>query len=113
MLLEILMQCSCIISHKVPPLERRFRDIQIVIITNFVVVSSVGIKRVYCSSFDAAEKYYRPVLFFFSLPILCKYMAINNRGRDEAFYNCTFIAECEGRRAGVMELRYHGQKNLW
>ena len=60
MLLEILMQCS----HKVPPLERRFRDIQIVIITNFVVVSSVGIKRVDCSSFDAAEKYYRPVLFF-------------------------------------------------
>ena len=30
------------------PLKRRFRDSQIVIITNFVVVSSVGIKRVVC-----------------------------------------------------------------
>ena len=48
MLLEILMQCSCIISHSLPSLERRFRDIQIVIITNFVFVSSVGTKRVDC-----------------------------------------------------------------
>ena len=48
MLHEGLMQYSCIISHKLSPLERRFRDIQIVIITNFVVVSSVGIKRVDC-----------------------------------------------------------------
>ena len=31
-------------------IERRFRDIQIVIITNFVVVSSVGIKRVICTT---------------------------------------------------------------
>ena len=30
--------------------ERRFRDIQLVIITNFVVVSSVGIKRVDCKN---------------------------------------------------------------
>ena len=30
------------------PLKRGFRDSQIVIITNFVVVSSVGIKRVVC-----------------------------------------------------------------
>ena len=37
MLLEDIMQCVCII------------DIQIVIITNFVVVSSVGIKRVDCT----------------------------------------------------------------
>ena len=48
MLLEVLMQYSCINSHKLSSLERRFRDIQIVIITNFVVVSSVGIKRVDC-----------------------------------------------------------------
>ena len=46
MLLEILMQCSCIISHEMPPLEQRFCDIPIVIITNFVIVSSVGIKTV-------------------------------------------------------------------
>ena len=44
---EDFMQCFCIISHYPSPLERRFRDIQIVI-TNFVVVSSVGIKRVDC-----------------------------------------------------------------
>ena len=31
------------------PLKRMFRDSQIVIITNFVVVSSVGIKRVDCT----------------------------------------------------------------
>ena len=31
-----------------PPLERRFPYIQTAIITNFVVVSSVGIKRVDC-----------------------------------------------------------------
>ena len=30
--------------------KRRFRDSQIVIITTFVVVSSVGIKRVACSA---------------------------------------------------------------
>ena len=48
MLLEVLMQYSCIISRKLPPIERRFRDIQIVITTNFVVVSSIGIKRVDC-----------------------------------------------------------------
>ena len=35
------------------PLDRRFRDIQIVIITNFVVVSSVGIKRVDYKLFDS------------------------------------------------------------
>ena len=32
------------------PLKRRFRDSQIIIITNFVVLSSVGIKRVVCTS---------------------------------------------------------------
>ena len=46
MLLEVLMQYSCIISQKLSPLEQRFHDIQIVIITNFVIVSNVGIKRV-------------------------------------------------------------------
>ena len=30
--------------------ELRFRDVQLVIITNFVVVSSVGIKRVDCKN---------------------------------------------------------------
>ena len=48
MLLEVLMQYSCIIPHKPSPLKQRFCNIQIVIITNFVVVSSVGIKRVDC-----------------------------------------------------------------
>ena len=34
------------------PLEQNFCDIQIVIITNVVVVSSVSIKRVGCSNID-------------------------------------------------------------
>ena len=38
------MQYSCIISHLLSSPERGFRDIQIVIIANFVVVSNVGIK---------------------------------------------------------------------
>ena len=49
MLLEVSMQCSCIIYLTLSPLERRFRDIQIVIITTFVVVSDVSIKRVECN----------------------------------------------------------------
>ena len=56
MLLEVLMQYSCIISHLLSPTERRFRDIQIVVITNFIVVSSVDIKRVDC------------ILIFLNLP---------------------------------------------
>ena len=48
MLLEVLMQYSCIISQKLLPLVRRFRDIKIVIITNSVV-SSVDIKRADCT----------------------------------------------------------------
>ena len=54
MLLEVLMQYSCILSHLLSPLERRFRDIHIVIIRNSVIVSSVGISRgltVYCFVF--------------------------------------------------------------
>ena len=43
------MQCFCIISHQPSPLERMFCDIQIVIITNFIVVLSVYINRVDCS----------------------------------------------------------------
>ena len=49
MLLEVLMQYFCIKSNYLIPLERSLGDIQIVIITNFVVVSSVGIKRVDCT----------------------------------------------------------------
>ena len=45
MLLKVLMQYSGIISQKLSPLARRFHDIQIAILTNFVVVSNVGIKR--------------------------------------------------------------------
>ena len=36
------------ISHQLSPFGRRFHDIQIVIITNFAVASSVGIKRINC-----------------------------------------------------------------
>ena len=43
-----LMVYSCIISHQLSPLERRVHDIQIVIVMNFLVVSSVGIRRVDC-----------------------------------------------------------------
>ena len=46
MLLEVLMQNSCLISHYLLPLKRRFRDIQIVIIMNFVILTSVGVSRV-------------------------------------------------------------------
>ena len=49
MLLEVLMQYSCILFLINCRLERRFRAIQIVIIKNFVVVSSVSIKRVDCT----------------------------------------------------------------
>ena len=52
MFLEVLMQYSCLISHLLSPLERRFHDIIIVIITNVVVVSSVGIKSVDCIRFN-------------------------------------------------------------
>ena len=45
MLLEVLMQYSWIFFYYLSPLKRRFCYIQIVIITKFVVVSSVGIKR--------------------------------------------------------------------
>ena len=38
-------------SHLLPPLERRFRAIHIIITTNFAVVSSIGIKRVNCNNF--------------------------------------------------------------
>ena len=48
MLLEVLMQYSCIISHWLSPLELRFRDSQNVTIAKFVVVSSADIKRVDC-----------------------------------------------------------------
>ena len=50
MWLEVLMQYSGIISQKLSPLVRRFRDILIIIITNFVIVLSVGIKRVDCKT---------------------------------------------------------------
>ena len=50
-LLEVLMQYSYIISHELSPFQRRFRCIQIVIITNVVVVSSVSMKRVDCNYF--------------------------------------------------------------
>ena len=42
----------CIISYYLSPLQRMFHDIQIVIITNFVIVLSVAIKRVDCIIFD-------------------------------------------------------------
>ena len=51
------MQYSCITSQLSPP-ERRFRDIQIVIITNFVIVASVFIKRVDCINPCPAEPGY-------------------------------------------------------
>ena len=51
------IQYSCIICDKFLSLKQRFRDSQIVIITNFVVVSSVGIKRVVRTS----TKRVRPV----------------------------------------------------
>ena len=46
----MFVKFKCKISHSLSPLERRFRDIQIVIITNSVVVLSVGIRRVDCTT---------------------------------------------------------------
>ena len=43
------MQYSSIISHQLSPFEQKFDDIQIVIIRNFIVVASVGIKRLDCT----------------------------------------------------------------
>ena len=48
MLLDVLMQYSCIIFNQLSPLMRRFRNSQIVTITNFVVESSGGGTRVDC-----------------------------------------------------------------
>ena len=48
------------ISHQLSPLERRVRDIQIVIVTNFVVLSSVGIKRVDCITLSAGSYHIYP-----------------------------------------------------
>ena len=45
MLLEVLMQYSCI-SHQLSTLKGRCHDIQIIIIANFVIVSNGGIKGV-------------------------------------------------------------------
>ena len=50
MLLENLIQYSCIISHYLSPLKRRFRDIQFVIVTNFGVELSVDIKQADCNT---------------------------------------------------------------
>ena len=50
-----IMRYSCIISHLLSPPERSVRDIQIVIVTNFVVVSSVGIKTVDCTMVSLEE----------------------------------------------------------
>ena len=73
MLLEILMQCSCIILHQLPPLERRFGDIQIVIITNCVDVSSVGIKRVDCTMVRLGFRTVQDtVISFFILSVFSK-----------------------------------------
>ena len=47
---------SCTIYHYLLSHKRRFRDGLIVIITNFVVVSSVGIKRVVCTGHTQQEK---------------------------------------------------------
>ena len=46
------MEYSCIFSDKLSPLEQRFRASQIIFITNFVIISSVGIKRVDCMLFS-------------------------------------------------------------
>ena len=49
--LKFYKQCSCIICDYLLPLKQKFRDSQIVIITSYVVVSSIGIKRVVCLFF--------------------------------------------------------------
>ena len=48
--LKYQVQYSYIICDLLLPIKRRFRDSKIVIITNFVVVSSVGINRIDCTN---------------------------------------------------------------
>ena len=60
------MEYSRIISHSLSPLEQRFRDIQIVILTNFVVILSVSMMRVDCICFLFILcfqcKFYKPLM---------------------------------------------------
>ena len=49
MLLDVLIQYSCFLHNFSLTVERKFRDSQIFSLTNFVVVSSVGIKKVDCN----------------------------------------------------------------
>ena len=60
---------SCIICDRLLPLKRRFRDSQIVIITNFVVVSNVGIKRIVCITVSRINWMYTYILLCNTSPI--------------------------------------------
>ena len=62
MLLEDIMQCFCIISHWPSPPEQMFHDIQLVILMNFVVVSSVSIKRVDCIPHDKLKSELKEII---------------------------------------------------
>ena len=68
MLLEVLMQCSGIISDYLSTPERRFRYIQIVIISNFLVVLNVGIKRVDCMCNERSDYAFGPAMFQYNYP---------------------------------------------
>ena len=55
MFLEVLNTLFLNISNYLPILEPRNRSIQIVVVTHFVVISSVGIKRFDCTNYYLAK----------------------------------------------------------
>lgn len=45
-----------------------------------------------------------------NVPALTRNIAANHRGQDPSFYNRTFVAEYEGRSAGILQLKFKGDK---
>ena len=102
MLLEVLMQYSGIISQNLSPLVRRFCNIQIVIITNFVAVSSVSIKRVDCITL-AIKSWEKSQVAF-----------VNGKDIRIVSPEATLFAHVNGRpRENFSPLRKHAYSNTY
>ena len=65
MFLGVLNTVFLIISNYPPQLELRNRSNQIIVVTNFAVISSVGIKRFDCITLKS-------IIFFKMVPLLVK-----------------------------------------
>ena len=77
MLLVVLMQYSCIMSH-LTLLERRFRDIQIVIITNFVAVMIVSMKKDDCIT-ESTALVAHPAIYDTSIGCKMDFFFVNSK----------------------------------